>query len=70
MQAKARNLFKDLKRKYPEGVQAFAANSGWFPWFKERSDFHIVKMSGEAASRDVEAVKKFLERLQRLLLKF
>jgi hypothetical protein len=57
-------LFKDLKQKYPEGVQAFAAHNGSFPWFKEHSDFHIVKMSGEAASRDAEAVKTFLEWLQ------
>jgi hypothetical protein len=35
IQAKARNLFEDLKGKYPKGVQAFAASSSWFSWFKE-----------------------------------
>jgi hypothetical protein len=28
IQIKARNLFEDLNGNYPEGVQAFTANSG------------------------------------------
>jgi hypothetical protein len=44
IQASARNLFEDLKEKYPEGVQAFAASNEWFSRFKERLGFHNIKI--------------------------
>jgi transposase-like protein len=67
IQAKARNLFENAKRKYPEGVQAFAASSGWFSRFKERSGFHNVKVFGEPASGNVEGANKLPEWLQKVI---
>jgi hypothetical protein len=59
-------LVQDLKGIYPEGVQALAASSDWFSKFKECPGFHNVKVSGEAASEDVEAAKKCQGWLQKL----
>jgi hypothetical protein len=62
IQAKARNVFEDVKGKYPEGVQAFAASSGWFSRFKERYGFLNVRVFGQSASGNVEGAKKLPER--------
>jgi hypothetical protein len=67
IKAKARNLFEDVKGKYPEGVQAFAASSGWFSRFTERSGFHNLKAFGEPASGNVEKANKFPEWLQKVI---
>jgi transposase-like protein len=67
IQARARDLFENLKGKYPGGVQAFAASSGWFSRFKERSGFHNVKVSGEVSNGRVEGAKEFPQWLQKVV---
>uniref|UniRef100_K7FZA2 HTH CENPB-type domain-containing protein n=1 Tax=Pelodiscus sinensis TaxID=13735 RepID=K7FZA2_PELSI len=65
IQAKARSLFEDLKKK--EGYdydQTFSASHGWF---KNRANFHNVKVSGEAASADWKAAETFIEELDKLI---
>ncbi|XP_068959389.1 tigger transposable element-derived protein 1-like isoform X2 [Petaurus breviceps papuanus] len=67
IQDKARNLFEDLKVKYPEGTQVFTASSGWFARFKNRVGFHNMHVLGEAASAAIEAARKFPEFLQKII---
>lgn len=48
IQAKARSLFEDVKGKFDNPDVKFMASNGWFNRFKMRSNFHNVKVSGEA----------------------
>nr|XP_023694244.1 tigger transposable element-derived protein 1-like [Paramormyrops kingsleyae] len=66
VQAKARSLFDDLKKKYPEGTQSFSASSGWFSRFKNRAGF--CNVFGEAAGADLERARKFPEWLHKIIL--
>uniref|UniRef100_K7FQB3 HTH CENPB-type domain-containing protein n=1 Tax=Pelodiscus sinensis TaxID=13735 RepID=K7FQB3_PELSI len=62
IQAKARSLFEDLKKKeeYDYG-QSFTASHGWFN-FKMRANLHNVKLSG-----DSKAAEPFIEALDKLI---
>lgn len=61
IQEKARNLHQYLITKNGEGskTEQFLASKGWFDRFKKRHSLHNIKMSGEAASADVEAAKNY-----------
>jgi hypothetical protein len=54
-------LFEEMMVKYSEGLQYFAASNGWFWAVKKYTAAHTVKVSGEAASWDIEAAKNFPE---------
>jgi len=54
--AKARSLFEDIQQK-EGGNETFTASKGWFARFKQRSHIHCIKISGEAASADIEAAR-------------
>jgi hypothetical protein len=59
IQEKARSLKGDIKGKRQDASQTFAAGNGWFNRFKNRTGFHNVKVSGEAASGDAKAAQMF-----------
>ena len=54
--AKARSLFEEIQRK-EGGNETFTASKGWFTRFKQRSQIHCMKVSGETASADIEATR-------------
>ena len=62
IQAKALSLYNDLKtiddiENKGEGTsENFTASRGWFFRFKQRTDIHNVRMVGESASADKEAL--------------
>ncbi|KAK9752382.1 Tc5 transposase DNA-binding domain [Popillia japonica] len=47
----------------------FAASKGWFDRFRKRSSIHNIQFTGEAASADHEAVKRFPQELQTIIEK-
>lgn len=73
IQEKARSLFSDVKQRLGESStsvdepQTFTASHGWFSRFKERANLHNVKVVGEAASADEEAVRTFAATLAPLI---
>lgn len=67
IQAKAKSIFEDVKGKYSDPNAKFAASHGWFNRFKQRANFHNVKVSGEAASADTKAAEKYPEVLRKLI---
>lgn len=69
IQAKARSLFNMLKEHAdPTYTQMFTASHGWFQRFKRRHNFHTVKVSGEAASADIECAEAVKEELHRIIV--
>ncbi|XP_068187801.1 jerky protein homolog-like isoform X2 [Antennarius striatus] len=52
IQEKAISLFTDLKAKTGEEAadEMFVASRGWFARFKQRSEMHNIKLSGEGAN--------------------
>jgi hypothetical protein len=75
IQAKAKSLFEDLKTKTlasddGEGCssnETFEASNGWFERFKSRANLHNISLKGEAASADMPAAEKFIEKLKPLI---
>ncbi|KAG6928966.1 tigger transposable element derived 1, partial [Chelydra serpentina] len=69
VQAKAKSLYDDLKRDKGEGSQrdTFTASRGWFDRFKRHFHLHNIKMSGEVASADTTAAKKFPDYLKKII---
>ncbi|XP_007056461.2 tigger transposable element-derived protein 1 [Chelonia mydas] len=69
IQAKAKSLYDKLKRDQGEGSQTemFMASRGWFDRFKKRFHLHNMKMSGEVASADPAAAKKFPDYLKKII---
>uniref|UniRef100_UPI00358FBA1D tigger transposable element-derived protein 1-like n=1 Tax=Myxine glutinosa TaxID=7769 RepID=UPI00358FBA1D len=68
IQEKAKSLFQDLLKKYPEDKDTtFVASSGWFARFKRRFSLHNVKIQGEAAAADTVASKEFPATLKKII---
>ncbi|KAK4326641.1 hypothetical protein Pmani_002851 [Petrolisthes manimaculis] len=60
IQAKALSLFRDVQCEGEEDkAKSFQASSGWYSNYKRRHGFHTLKMTGEAASADVEAAQTY-----------
>ena len=57
--AKAGRLLDELQQK-EGGNETFAASKGWSARFKHRSQIHCIKISGGAASADIEATRAFI----------
>ena len=64
--AKARSLFDEIQQK-EGGNETFAASKGWFVRFKQRSQIHCIKISGEAASADIEATCTFTAEFKKII---
>ena len=45
--------------------ETFTAGKGWFASFKQRSQIRCIKISGEAASADIEATRAFTTELKK-----
>uniref|UniRef100_A0A8C4Q849 Uncharacterized protein n=2 Tax=Eptatretus burgeri TaxID=7764 RepID=A0A8C4Q849_EPTBU len=58
IQAKARSIYEDLINDEGE-VKPFNASSGWFSNFRNRYNYHNIKMTGEAVAADTVAAEKF-----------
>jgi len=59
VQAKAHN--EDLS-KSDDNVKPFSSSTSWFSRLTKRYKFHNIKMTGEAASADMEAVIHYIRR--------
>ncbi|XP_066471494.1 tigger transposable element-derived protein 1-like isoform X2 [Tiliqua scincoides] len=66
IQAKARSLFEDVKGKFDNPDVKFMASNGWFNRFKMRSNFHSVKVSGEAGT-DHKAAEMYPDVLKKII---
>ncbi|KAM4045527.1 tigger transposable element-derived protein 1-like [Anomaloglossus baeobatrachus] len=66
IQEMARQLFETLKRQKGEGSE-FVASRGWFKRFKDRANFHNIKVQGEAASADEKAATEFPKALAEII---
>ncbi|GFY73545.1 tigger transposable element-derived protein 1 [Trichonephila inaurata madagascariensis] len=53
---KARRIFNYIQAEANDISETFNASRGWFNRFKPRNNFHIIKVTGEAASDDTKAV--------------
>ncbi|XP_069823956.1 tigger transposable element-derived protein 1-like [Dendropsophus ebraccatus] len=69
IQEKAWRLFEALKRERREESESeeFVASRGWFMRFKERANFHNIKVQGEAASGDDKAAREFPKALAQII---
>jgi len=56
--AKARNIFDEIQQK-ESGNETFYASKGWLARLKQLSQIHCIKISGGAASVDIEATRAF-----------
>uniref|UniRef100_UPI00358EF1F2 tigger transposable element-derived protein 1-like n=1 Tax=Myxine glutinosa TaxID=7769 RepID=UPI00358EF1F2 len=68
IQEKAKSLFQDLLKKYPEDKDTtFLASSGWFACFKRHFSLHNIKIQGEAAAADTVAAEVFPATLKKII---
>lgn len=75
MQEKALSLYQDLVSKDsenpgPSGASVhppFSASKGWLDRFKNRTNYHSIVQSGEAASADKEAAQSYLPVLKDII---
>jgi len=56
------------KFKQKEGGDGtYNASKGWFESFKQHSQIHCIKISGEAASADIEATRAFTAEFKKII---
>jgi len=67
IQFKAKSLFSKLKEEIGEESHniEFNASRGWFERFKNRFNFHNIKVTGEAVSADQSAADAFIYKLKK-----
>ncbi|XP_069802774.1 tigger transposable element-derived protein 1-like [Dendropsophus ebraccatus] len=68
-QGRLGQLFEELKKEKGGGSESedFVASRGWFMRFKERANFHNIKVQGEAASGDEKAASEFPKALAEII---
>jgi hypothetical protein len=64
--AKARSLFDKIQQK-EGGNETFNASKGLLARFKQCSQIHCIKISGEAASANTEATLAFTTELKKIV---
>jgi len=62
---RARSLFGEIEQK-ESGNETFTASKVWFASFKQRSQIHCIKISGEAVSADIEATHAFTAEIKKI----
>ena len=62
--AKARSLFNKIQQKKVETRHSIVTKVGRF---KQHSQIHCVKISGEAASADIEAARTFTAEFKKII---
>ena len=62
--AKAASLFDEIQ-PIDRVNETFTVSKGWFASFKQRSQIRCIKISGEAASADIEATHAFTTELKK-----
>lgn len=68
IQEKARSLHANLLSKGTYGACGiFTASKGWFERFKKRYSLHNIKTTGEAASADIDAARKYPEEFNKII---
>ncbi|GLV42305.1 cag [Carabus blaptoides fortunei] len=70
IQEKARQIHAVLKYNMGQSsadTETFNASWGWFRRFKIRANLHHFKMTGDAASADINAANEFREKLKRII---
>jgi len=63
--ARARSLFDEIQQK-EGGNETFTASKGQFARFKQHSQIHCIKISGEAASGDNQATCTFTTEIKKI----
>jgi len=63
--AEVRSLFDETQQK--GGNETFNASKGWFARFKQHSQIHCIKISGEAAGADIEAIRSFTAEFKKII---
>jgi hypothetical protein len=70
--AKARSLFDEIQQQQQQqqksGNETFNASKGWFARFKQSSQIHCIKISGEAAIADIEVACAFTAQFKNFFL--
>ena len=75
IQEKVRSIFEDLQVEADLQVEesaaeeTFSASRSWFARFKKRANLHQVAVTGEAASADKAAAKRFPQALKEIIEK-
>ena len=66
---KARSLFTTIQQQEGDGssTETFTANRGWFEKFKHRSNIHSIRITGEAASSNMQAAQEFPDMLKQII---
>ena len=67
IQAKARSLYDDIKKRDKITQGTFVASHGWFNRFKKRANLHNISIQGESASADVQAADDFPQLLREII---
>jgi hypothetical protein len=62
--AKARSIYEDVAKAEEDIKVVLNASSRWFTNFRKTYNFHIIKMTGKAASVDINAAEEFTETLK------
>jgi len=60
------SLFDEIQQK-EGGNETFTVSKGWFARFKQRLQICCIKISGEAASADIEATRAFNAELEKII---
>ena len=57
----------DIIQQKEGGNETFTASKGWFARFKQRSQIHCIKFSGEAASANIKATRAFTAEFKKII---
>jgi len=68
IRGKARSIFRHIQEGGGgDTSETFTASRGWFDRFKQRTNLHSIRITGEAASADKKAAQKFPATLKAII---